>query len=327
MLPRGNPHMLERYSTEELAPAHKIRRWCEFGSSTLSRLAVRPYRPAEFRAQIVRATLGEIGITHMSSAAAVAESEEGRVGDWAGSPDGALAITFYKAGHPRLTQGGRTLQLAPGDIVIRDLRRRWIQDSEENFTLMTVKVPLRCFSGAFESLQSCVMVPLRATDPRASLISSLIENLGRLAFDGCAANVQAPVERLLRAAVEISFTPSDIDPPARHGLPPAITAYLDEHIADAELSVGGMARDLGLNIRSVQRAFHQAGTTPRALILARRLELAVEHLRGVAGDGRMNITQLALSLGFNDPGYFTRVFHEEFGMTPTQFLRRHRDPA
>ena len=326
MLPRGNPRMLERYSTEKLAPVQKIRRWCEFGSSTLSRLAVRPYRPGDFRAQLVRATLGEIGITHMSSTAAVAESEEGCVGDWAGSPEGALAITYYKAGHPRLTQGGRTLQLAPGDVVVRDLRRRWVQDSEENFTLMTVKVPVRCFSGAFESLQSCVMVPLRANDPRAGLLSSLIDNLGRLAFDGLVTTGQAPVERLLRAAVEISFTPRDAEPPARHGLPPAITAYLDEHIADPELSVGGMARDLGLNIRSVQRAFNLAGTTPRALILARRLELAAEHLRG-ADAGRLNITRLALSLGFNDPGYFTRVFHQEFGITPTQFARRHRLPV
>jgi AraC-binding-like domain len=166
--------MLERYSTERLSPAQKIRRWCDFGSSTLSRLAVRPYQPAQFRAQMMRATLGRVGITHMTSSPAVAESAEDSVGEWAGSEDGALAITYYKSGHPRLTQGGRTLQFAPGDVVIRDLRRRWQQDSGENFALMTVKIPTRCFSGVFENLQSCVMEPLRAGDPRASMLSSLI---------------------------------------------------------------------------------------------------------------------------------------------------------
>jgi hypothetical protein len=41
----------------------------------------------------VRATLGGVGITHMTSSAAVAESADGCVGEWAGSGDGALAIT------------------------------------------------------------------------------------------------------------------------------------------------------------------------------------------------------------------------------------------
>ncbi len=320
--------MLERYSTESLSPGLRIRRWCEFGSSTLSRLAVKPYQPSQFRAQLVRATLGEIGITHMVSTAAIAESAEGCVGEWVGSGDGALGITYYRSGRARLAQGGQTLQLAPGDIVIRDLRRRWVQDSAGDFSLMTVKVPVHCLDGAFATLQSCVMVPLRAGDPRTSLLSGLIENLGRVAFDDRARPGADPVERLLRAAVEISFSQAPQAPAMpRGGLPPVLIAYVATHLADAELSVAGLARDLGLGIRSVQRLFHQAGTTPRAYILARRLEAAAERLRAAGGTGRVNITDLAMSLGFNDPGYFSRVFHEEFGLTPSAFLRRHRYPV
>lgn len=320
--------MLERYTTERLAPVQKIRRWCDFGSSTLSRLAVQPYQPGQFRAQLVRATLGEVGITHMVSSAAVAQSVAGCVGEWAGSRDGALAITYYKAGHPRLTQAGRTLQLSPGDIVIRDLRQSWRQDSTEDFVLMTVKVPLRCLDGGAADLASCIMQPLRCGDPRAGLLSSMIENLGRMAFESPSVPHHDPVERLLRAAVEISFTPDSGRPaPAQGGLPPEVVRYLDEHLQDPELSVAGMARDFGLNIRSVQRLFHQAGTTPKAYILARRLDYAAGQLRGAASTGRAHITQLALDLGFNDPGYFSRVFHEHHGMTPTEYLRRHRYPV
>lgn len=317
--------MLERYSTERLAPNQKIRRWCDFGSSTLSRLAVRPYRPVEFRAQMIRATIGSIGITHMTSSPAVAESAEGCVGEWASGENGALAITYYKSGHPRLTQGGHTLQFAPGDVVIRDLRLHWQQESGEDFALMTVKVPMRCFDGVPGDLQSCVMRPLRAGDPRANLLSSLIENLGRMAFDSSVPPSTDSVERLLRSAVEVAFSPGAAQRSAGHrGLPIAIVRHLEEHLHDPELSVAGLARDLGLNIRSVQRLFHQAGTSPKAYILARRLEESAEQLRGAAGAGRVNITRLAFSLGFNDPGYFSRVFHEEYGVTPTEFLRRHR---
>ena len=314
--------MLERYSTEPLAPTHRIRRWCEFGSSTLSRLAVRPYQPAAFEARMSRARLGEVGITHMVSSPAVAESAEDCVGEWAGSREGALAITYYKAGHPQLTQGGRTLRLSPGDIVIRDLRRRWAQDCGETFALMTVKVPVECLRGGFENLDACVMAPLRGGDPRAMLLSSLIENMARVAFCGALRPRADPVERLLRAAVEVAFSPTvDAAAPA---LPSPVTAFLEEHLGDPDLSVASLARHLHLTVRSVQRLFQQAGTSPKAYILSRRLESAALQLRGTSGLDRLSITRLALSLGFNDPSYFSRVFHDEYGMTPSEYQRRHR---
>ena len=34
----------------------------------------------------------------------------------------------------------------------------------------------------------------------------------------------------------------------------------------------------------------------------------------------LNISQIAFSVGFGDPNYFTRVFSEEFNMTPSNFL-------
>lgn len=315
--------MLERYATERLAPAEKIRRWCDFGSSTLSRLTVRPYQPGSFRAQLVRAKLGEIGITHMSSTPALAQSYDGCVGDWAGSHDGALAINYYKAGHPRLTQAGRTLQFGPGDIVIRDLCRRWEHECSEDWTLVTLKVPTHCLDGAVQDLRSCIMTPLRAGDPRTDLLASLIESLGRIAFESALVPYHDPVERLLRSAIEVAFA-SEPYCEQKRGLPPEVVRYLESHLQDPELSVAGLAREFGLNIRKVQRLFHQAGTTPKAYILGRRLQLAANQLRNASGVDRASITQLAFSLGFNDPGYFSRVFHEKYGVTPTEYLRRHR---
>jgi AraC-like DNA-binding protein len=317
--------VLERYCTERLLTAQKIRRWCEFGSSTLSRMAVTPYRPERFSAQLLRATLGDVGITHMTSSAAVAESTEGCVGEWATAHSGALGVTYYKAGHLRLTQGSRTLELAPGDVVVRDLRHRWVQDAHEDFTLMTVKIPTQTLQAAFPEFESCVMVPLRAEDPRARLLSSLIENLGRLAFDERAPAGVAPVHDLLRSALQIGFAPlREGQAPMAHRLPGALVRHIDERLADPELSVAALAAELGMTVRSVQRLFHLAGTTPKGWILARRLARAADHLRAVPIGRRVNITRLAMTLGFNDPAYFSRVFHHEFGVTPTDFQRRER---
>jgi AraC-like DNA-binding protein len=263
----------------------------------------------------------------MHSSAAWAESPDDCVGEWAGARAGALALTYYKAGNPTLSQGGRTLQLAPGDVVIRDLRRRWVQDARDDFTLMTVKIPAGMLDDVSGDLRRLVMVPLRAGDPRASLLSGLIENLGRLAFDGIESPDRGPVENLLRSAVSIAFASRPMTGAiGDRRLPREIAIHLESRLSDPELSVLSLSRDLGLSVRSLQRRFQQAGVSPRAYILARRLEAAAARLRGVEHPGHICITDLAYSLGFNDASYFSRAFHEHYGLAPTGYARRHRAP-
>jgi AraC-like DNA-binding protein len=56
----------------------------------------------------------------------------------------------------------------------------------------------------------------------------------------------------------------------------------------------------------------------------RRLEAAAARLRGVEDSGVVCITDLAYSLGFNDASYFSRAFHERYGLAPTEYAKRHR---
>jgi AraC-like DNA-binding protein len=35
-----------------------------------------------------------------------------------------------------------------------------------------------------------------------------------------------------------------------------------------------------------------------------------------------NISEIAYSVGFSDPAYFTRCFRKEFGKAPTEYLNR-----
>ncbi|MFK7971606.1 MAG: two-component regulator propeller domain-containing protein [Bacteroidia bacterium] len=55
--------------------------------------------------------------------------------------------------------------------------------------------------------------------------------------------------------------------------------------------------------------------TPNVFIRNIRLQKSLELLR----KEDLNIADVAYSVGFNDPNYFTRVFRDEFGMTPGEF--------
>jgi AraC-like DNA-binding protein len=59
----------------------------------------------------------------------------------------------------------------------------------------------------------------------------------------------------------------------------------------------------------------QTGENLLAYIRRKRFERARELLKASS----LNISEVAWTCGFNDPGYFTRLFTRHFHMTPTQF--------
>jgi AraC-like DNA-binding protein len=60
------------------------------------------------------------------------------------------------------------------------------------------------------------------------------------------------------------------------------------------------------------------GKSPALFIRTIRLRKAADMLRNTD----MNISEIAWATGFNDPSYFSRVFHEEFGKTPGEWSGR-----
>src|SRR3546814_6387914 len=58
------------------------------------------------------------------------------------------------------------------------------------------------------------------------------------------------------------------------------------------------------------------GQTPTAFITERRLE---QSARLIANAEAATITEIALDVGFNDPGFFSRCFRRRFGLSPTEW--------
>jgi AraC-like DNA-binding protein len=86
------------------------------------------------------------------------------------------------------------------------------------------------------------------------------------------------------------------------------------------LSASTIAAELGCNPDYLGRVFRSAfGCTLTQAIHARRLRHAVQLLV----DGRESIDEVARQCGFEDSGYFRRLFKQAEGMTPIAFRRLH----
>ncbi len=97
-----------------------------------------------------------------------------------------------------------------------------------------------------------------------------------------------------------------------------IRAFVEEHLLD-EIRVTDLARALfSTRIQIFRKIKSLTGQSPSQFVRSIRLEKAVELLRST----RLSIAEVAYSVGFADPKYFSRVFAASFGTAPSLFLQK-----
>ncbi|RRB07305.1 hybrid sensor histidine kinase/response regulator transcription factor [Larkinella rosea] len=90
----------------------------------------------------------------------------------------------------------------------------------------------------------------------------------------------------------------------------AIEARLD----DPELGILHLCQAVNLSHTQVFRKLKAlTGENPTLFIRKMRLQKALQLLQST----ELNISEIAYTVGFSDPNYFSRVFHEEFGKAPS----------
>ncbi len=91
--------------------------------------------------------------------------------------------------------------------------------------------------------------------------------------------------------------------------------WLHEHFAEP-LNFADVARQLGMSQRTLNRRFKQAtGMSPGRYLQQLRLEQARELLR----DSNLSIAEIAVSVGYQDIGYFSTLFREQMAQSPTAY--------
>ena len=97
-------------------------------------------------------------------------------------------------------------------------------------------------------------------------------------------------------------------------------AYIHEHYAEP-ISRAALARHVAITERYLTHCFHQElGITPMIYLNRYRVKQAKLLLE----QGKQNITEVAMDVGFSDCSYFNRVFRQEVGITPGAYQRGDR---
>lgn len=94
---------------------------------------------------------------------------------------------------------------------------------------------------------------------------------------------------------------------------------IEEKMGDSELNVEDLGKEMGLSRVQLYRKIKSlTNYAPNELLRMARLKKAASLL----ASSDMTVAEIGYEVGFTSPSYFTKCYKEQFGESPTEFLKR-----
>ena len=142
-------------------------------------------------------------------------------------------------------------------------------------------------------------------------LHATIDNLiaSRLRLKGKFSGAQQPTEKV--AAPEVKGNDEQ--------LMERIMKSINEHLSDSDFNVDQLCEEVGISRAHLHRKMKDLTGIPVSEFIRNiRLEQGARLLK----EQKLNITQVAYTVGFSNLGYFSTVFRKHFGISPREFVER-----
>ena len=315
--------MVTLIRTDDLPPEQRREAWRQVVCDTLG--------PLDFRADPDAPLSGEIG------AGQVGAVRVGKV--WTQTPHSVhrtaglirrdspenYRVVLAVAGTHRLAQDGRVALLRAGEFAIYDFGRPYQLEYRSAVRLAVFTFPRALLPFGVDTVARLTAVPMAADHGTAAILPSL---LGRVAAD-LESFPPASAARLSTVVLDVVTTvisertqqdPALAPDSQRRALLVRIHAFIEQHLADQELTPAAIAAAHHISPRYLHRLFAADDTTVSGWIRRRRLE----RCRADLADPllvTMPVSAIAARRGLPDPAHFSRLFRGAYGLPPADYRR------
>ena len=308
---------IQYFSTATAPPQSRLKYWNQVAEIVSTGLSIDSGN-SEFNGRLQSWQLGEVTVFRANAEPSVVHRMPIHSGEE------RLLVHLMTRGQCEQRQRGCETLLRPGDFSVctRASASHLATNAHE---MLVMEVARHALESRVPDLDRHLGCPTQGTSPAAHSFAQFITALWREAgtasgprdpaWEDDASTILLDLLGLALRSTRRGASSCDTQVQAR------LKSIVETRIGDPDLNVVLIADELGVSVRSVQNWFSSMQTTARDYILRRRLERAAELL---AIDPTVNITTLALDLGFNDPAYFARCFRSTFGLTPSAMRRNDR---
>ena len=148
---------------------------------------------------------------------------------------------------------------------------------------------------------------------------------GRAGAGDACKNIPDGADSRQKSASGISYDYESITLPPRDSL--FLSKVIDcikEHIGDPSFGVEELSREIGMSRVHLNRKLKGSiDVSPGTFIKSLRLKQAAYLL----ANNKVNVSEVAVKVGFSTHSYFSSSFKEYFGLSPKEFVARYSDPS
>ncbi|WP_159010830.1 helix-turn-helix domain-containing protein [Bradyrhizobium sp. S69] len=310
------------FTTEDLEPSKRYAAWQGAICDVYVHVDVNAEKRSDYQGFIREARFGSVTMTDVLVSEQRITRRERHI---AKLDKDCYYVEFVQQGKVNILQAGQTLLSNPGVGAIFSASEAYDLECVGRVRSLYLEIPREEFSSRFN--ESGIPVAVTIATGRG---------LGRIAAEFCAmlASEGSSLEETVRTrlgdelmdvlALALDMGDKDDfseDATAQKARLRSVKAWIEEHLADPDLSLEKIARSNGVSLRHLHYLFRLTDLSVSEWILDRRLlrchdALICPELRS------LSVTELAYRFGFRSSSHFSTVFRRKFGHSPSELRRR-----
>jgi AraC family transcriptional activator of tynA and feaB len=308
--------MKVEYLSSALA-ADRHRAWERFIDEAFGAVDMNITDAKTFNGEIRRVSLGELELNEVVSDFEIAKRTNGHI---ARDRKEYFMLLLLRSGKLNIEQGSRKCSLSPGTFGLLDLNMPYIYSHDQRTDVLGVKIP----SGILCSrLRDPHRFGATARTGRtgagritADFLSSFAGQLPELSED-IACRYASRIVDLVGVLLEAGDDDVPIDQAiVRTTIYGRCAAFIENHIADPDLSPETIAAVAGISVRYLHKIFHRSGESVGDFIRHMRLKRSYDELTD-ATKKNMLVKEIAFRGGFRSQAHFAKVIRKSYGASPS----------
>jgi AraC-like DNA-binding protein len=315
--------MYQLISTEAIPPEHRREYWQAAIQPLFFRrdCHVLPQNEAQgaFHASVRHASIGDLGFLKLDSCAHAVERGHHHIRD---DDEPSFLMSLVSEGSGYLIQDGKESLQCAGDFVLYDSQRPFRLGHEGRVKKYVLKIPRRMLTGHLAQPEKLCGTTVGVHSAVRIMLKSLLDSVA--SSDMPLSDVEQ--HAIAKSMVELivgglqSLSPSLTSDPnklkAYHLT--RIKRYVQDQLADPDLSCESIARAMRMSVSSLYRVFEDEPVPVAKWIWQMRLDACAMDLKDPTLR-HLSISEIAFNRGFGSCAHFSRAFKAQLSVTPTAY--------
>lgn len=311
----------QSYATQGLSPADECRRWRDVIGDAYFHLQLEFPSEDSFQARLDKWELPTLSVSRLESSPLGYK----RLSRHCMDLDRQILVTVPMTSQVEFNQMGRQVRCEPGQFLLEYSDEPYDFSHADANLLWVLKVPEKALQARVGNPSRYCAKAYDANDGVGKLFRDYVQLLAAhchhqntVALSLMGSQAVDLLALALHQSSEIEQSKTTL---VRSVHIARVETFIREHLTDADLTPVKIAQACGISLRYLHALYKDEHESVAQSIRVRRLRLAYEQLNSGAAE---SVAQVAYRTGFGDQAQFSRLFRGEFGLTPSELLKRNR---